>query len=593
MYFLWLREYTLFLPYIVVPGIICAALPLATDKVPKNVIHGGFAVACVFWGACWVCRWSRRERNFVMEYQQFDMVRQETVRDQFRYTSCEQIATKDIYNLNFEPPLTLRKGPNGFVNFHYPNFRRTIIRTLFSYPSVLVMTGALTAVQTLLTYWRFKNIGDEVVSYASSIIGVIASVFFSYIFSKLVELTNWLENPRTDTDEERLVVTKNFIFSFFSMYYSMFIIALYPTDANNVERLKELEVQMIIICVVKPMVQNIQELLIPYLKSKLRRRMDTLKTGYCGAICSILTCETTPDDFNRAKDKAKTKEAMEGLLLWREAQREPYETTAWDYLEITLQLGYMVMFATVFPWAPLCAFAYNIFEAKLDAMKLIRFSQRPIAKPCAGIGGWNVIIAVICGFSVITNSYLICVLSPAPDEVSLKDTDEWVWIYFVLLQYALVICCVLVYLLWGRFDPPYAEKLNAKQLFVEDEYARFITEERDNEEDNVSARRLAVDSSDEEEDSGSKRVSGFRSRPSLSPANNGFAEDDDGLGRGRAMTGIVPAARSSAVHLRVSDDDLKGSASADDSLDLKPNTDQGAQIPLREIDYNRLAQDEV
>lgn len=45
---------------------------------------------------------------------------------------------------------------------------------------------------------------------------------------------------------------------------------------------------------------------------------------------------------------------------------------------IVIQYGFVVMFATVFPLAPLCALLNNILEQRLDAYKMVVAQRRPV-----------------------------------------------------------------------------------------------------------------------------------------------------------------------------------------------------------------------
>lgn len=47
-----------------------------------------------------------------------------------------------------------------------------------------------------------------------------------------------------------------------------------------------------------------------------------------------------------------------------------------DYLEMVLQFGYLAMFGSVFPLAPLFAMLNNLWEIRLDLSKLLN-ARRP------------------------------------------------------------------------------------------------------------------------------------------------------------------------------------------------------------------------
>eukprot|EP00658_Telonema_sp_P-2_P019871 TRINITY_DN17815_c0_g2_i2.p1 TRINITY_DN17815_c0_g2~~TRINITY_DN17815_c0_g2_i2.p1 ORF type:complete len:548 (+),score=179.30 TRINITY_DN17815_c0_g2_i2:133-1776(+) len=417
LYFLWLKELTLFLPWIAIPGVVAGILPYF--EISKAIVYAVFSIMCVFWGIAWNARWNGLERIFATRYNQDAYVAQEAVRDEYRSSDEFVVYRKDIFNLKFSVPLTLARRGDELLDRYYSNRWRMAARYLVSYPLITLLTAAMVAVLVVINYWRFDNVGNDTVSYASSILSVVTSVIFGVLFDKIIGFTNYIENNRTDNDQEEQIVLKSFFFSFFSFYFSMFIIGLYPDeDTTNIQRLKELEIQMIIITLVKPMVQNLQESILPWLMTQIRRRIDSFN-GVCGMIVSVATCTPLP-----LETEGLTEQEIDGIMLWKEAQREPYETTAGDYLEIALQFGYMTMFAVTFPWAPIAAFFYNTLEMRVDANKLLNFSQRPVASPANNIGGWSAIFGLLSGLSIVTNSYLIVLVSPAIDNIQMATNSS-------------------------------------------------------------------------------------------------------------------------------------------------------------------------
>lgn len=49
-----------------------------------------------------------------------------------------------------------------------------------------------------------------------------------------------------------------------------------------------------------------------------------------------------------------------------------------DYLEMVLQFGYLAMFGSVFPLAPLFAMLNNIWEVRLDLSMLLKTKRPPV-----------------------------------------------------------------------------------------------------------------------------------------------------------------------------------------------------------------------
>ena len=76
-----------------------------------------------------------------------------------------------------------------------------------------------------------------------------------------------------------------------------------------------------------------------------------------------------------------------------------------------IQYGFVTIFVSAFPLAPLCALINNIFELRLDAKKLLVHHRRPVAVRVKDIGVWLQIMENLGRISVITNALIIAFTS--------------------------------------------------------------------------------------------------------------------------------------------------------------------------------------
>jgi hypothetical protein len=451
LYFIWIRKFTLFLRFIAFFGLLAAVLGYAANNdahahqyFPISLVNGIFAVICCVWGLAWNFHWLRYESTFATKYGQEAQMKQELVRDQFEKDRELPVSIPDIYKCRFDYPVTLRNHADGsMVDLHYNPIKRTLVRYLVSYPTILVLSGGMVVALIYNTKWRFMYPEDDRVSYGSSVVTIVIGFVFGMLFEKIVPTLNAWENNRTDSEETSQSISKSFLFYFLSYYFALFTIALWPSDdtgATDNSRLDQLSSQMLIITLVKPMVQNAQELLMPWFNAQMRRRTDVYKSS-CKALCSLLCCRSVSD----METAPTTVLEVEGRRLWLEAQAEPYESTSGDYLEITLQFGYMTMFAATFPLAAVAAFLYNILELRVDARKLIHECQRPVATPAVSIGAWNAIFLFLSTLSIVTNSYLTAVISPFPKQLHFDMEAATRYKIFAAFQYILVMGFFVVY----------------------------------------------------------------------------------------------------------------------------------------------------
>ena len=70
---------------------------------------------------------------------------------------------------------------------------------------------------------------------------------------------------------------------------------------------------------------------------------------------------------------------------------------------VVLQFGYLVMFAAACPLVALVMFVSNVVELRLDAIKLLRYVERPVPERTANIGIWNSILNNIFLCALLTN----------------------------------------------------------------------------------------------------------------------------------------------------------------------------------------------
>ncbi len=73
-----------------------------------------------------------------------------------------------------------------------------------------------------------------------------------------------------------------------------------------------------------------------------------------------------------------------------EGAMDVYEGTYDDYLEVFIQFGYVFLFSAVYPQAALWALINNLMETRVDAFKLCRLFQRPLARRVKDTGAWQV-----------------------------------------------------------------------------------------------------------------------------------------------------------------------------------------------------------
>ncbi|PIO34164.1 hypothetical protein AB205_0191690 [Aquarana catesbeiana] len=184
-----------------------------------------------------------------------------------------------------------------------------------------------------------------------------------------------------------------FLFQFVNYYSSCFYIAFfkgkfvgYPGDPvywfgryRNEECdpggcLLELTTQLTIIMGGKAIWNNIQEILVPWIKNLIARfrssGIETIKPRW-------------EQDYHLQPN------GQLGLF--------------YEYLEMVIQFGFVTLFVASFPLAPVLALVNNLLEIRVDAWKITTQFRRMVPEKAQHIGAWQPIMQGVAILAVVTN----------------------------------------------------------------------------------------------------------------------------------------------------------------------------------------------
>ncbi|KAJ3747731.1 calcium-activated chloride channel-domain-containing protein [Lentinula detonsa] len=83
-----------------------------------------------------------------------------------------------------------------------------------------------------------------------------------------------------------------------------------------------------------------------------------------------------------------------------------------DYSEMVIQFGYVVLWSTIFPLAPLFALFNNILEMRKDAFRIANHERRPIPERTESIGPWLNVLEFLGWGSAVVNAVLVGLFCP-------------------------------------------------------------------------------------------------------------------------------------------------------------------------------------
>lgn len=149
----------------------------------------------------------------------------------------------------------------------------------------------------------------------------------------------------------------------------------------------ELTIQLAIIMIGNQAINSIVEMVLPLL-FKIYNTI-TIKTGLKTVTeeNEIISCNQWTEDF-------KLNSINNKVLLT-------------EYLEMVIQYGFVTIFVTAFPLAPLFALINNMLEMRLDAKKFIKYFRRPVPQRVKDIGVWMHLLNIVSRISVVSNAFII------------------------------------------------------------------------------------------------------------------------------------------------------------------------------------------
>ncbi|KAF7345518.1 hypothetical protein MVEN_01570400 [Mycena venus] len=109
------------------------------------------------------------------------------------------------------------------------------------------------------------------------------------------------------------------------------------------------------------------------------------------------------------KGGAEEREFLEQVR--KEVALPEYETFG-DYSEMVTQFGYVALWSTIWPLAPVMALINNFFELRSDAFKITVHNRRPIPSRTDTIGPWLDTLSFLTWLAALTNSALVYLFCP-------------------------------------------------------------------------------------------------------------------------------------------------------------------------------------
>jgi len=267
---------------------------------------------------------------------------------------------------------------------------------------VVLVIAVVIVIAAVLSFRLFmEGINSLLGSVVGGIANAITIIILNTLYTKLAyKLTEW-ENYRTRSEFDNALTFKIIMFYFVSSYTSLFYMAFFKNGTDfwgaKVKSLHdacevgnesgigfgcpdELTVQLATILGINMVVGQAQEVLVPYIMSKVQLIRLMKETG------------ETKDEIPEWEENSKLSD---------------FAGTLPEYTEMIIQFGYITLFASAFPLAPFLAVMNNMVEIRTDAFKLLTSYKRPDYRGAVDIGIWYDILEAFGIIAVITNCLLV------------------------------------------------------------------------------------------------------------------------------------------------------------------------------------------
>jgi magnesium-transporting ATPase (P-type) len=143
------------------------------------------------------------------------------------------------------------------------------------------------------------------------------------------------------------------------------------------------------------------------------------------------------------------------------------------YESATVQFGFIVLFSTAFPLAPLLATIHNIIQWRIDAYNLLYRYKRPFARQAANIGVWEDWVLTLAYLGIAMNALILSFTSEwllnNIDSFSTKSGNEQ-WLirtaFVIIFEHSVLLAYFLVKKL-VRSTPQRAINSLKRQAYIE------------------------------------------------------------------------------------------------------------------------------
>ena len=153
---------------------------------------------------------------------------------------------------------------------------------------------------------------------------------------------------------------------------------------------------------------------------------------------------------------------------WNQAELEmnmmPFTGTFDDFNDRTIQFGYLVLWGSAFPLAPLVAFFNNVIEIRGAGKKMCFAHQRTEWSQRNSVGAWLTVLSLIAFAGVVTNATMLTFVgSQLSDDLGINAMEAYIvsdrvgqvslcWVFY-LIEHSVMLMRVMLSQFFPELPP--------------------------------------------------------------------------------------------------------------------------------------------
>jgi hypothetical protein len=407
LYFIWLEFYAKELLLLGILGILVWLIGWFWGSDHEGVYYRwvelAFALLVCLWCAMFQIKWQRKSNLLSLKFGTRGCKLKEIEREQFLGKLVRNSVTGELEKV-FDRKIKIQRQ---IV---------TSLSTFFMVGLVVAFTLSLFFYRALLIKGGERGWGPMLIATLNTLQIYVMNLVYD---AMAVRLNDW-ENHKTETEYENGLIVKKvgyqFVNYFISLYYIAFIKEHWDGCDNN-NCMKELNYNLWVMFGLN-MIFNVIEIGSPVLKARSLWKSEEEKVQKM-----VQQGQQARLDISSAERQGK----QETLVILNE------------YLEVVMNLGYIIFFCVAFPLGPIIYWVFNVLEIKGDAFKFFTLFKRPFPRQAENIGVWEDVIHFLSIVGVVTNTALM-IFTANIFDLPLEGR----WKVFVVVEHLSIFLMVMI-----------------------------------------------------------------------------------------------------------------------------------------------------